>query len=102
MFCIYQLDKTNGAKLDSICIVGSSVSIQSSDLWGLCFYNDKLYISFNGGWGPCLIKVNPENKEYEELCCTHMCGMEVINDTVWAVRHNSPESTGNLIEEIEI
>jgi hypothetical protein len=47
-----------------------------------------------------LLEINPNTEEINEFCCTHLCGMENINDSIWAIRHNSMESTENYIATV--
>jgi hypothetical protein len=91
IYSLYKVDKSNGIKIDSIEIIGSLANLQSGDLWGLEFYNDKFYVSYKGGWGPCLIEIDKENST-NELCCTHLVGITIANDSIWAIR-----SGGNTI-----
>ncbi|MDD2633911.1 MAG: T9SS type A sorting domain-containing protein [Bacteroidales bacterium] len=86
VYFLYKIDKSNGHKIDSIEIIGSATNLQSGDLWGLEFHNDKFYISYNGGYGPCLIEVE-RNGICSDLCCTHLVGMTVAYDSIWAIRY---------------
>ena len=85
-YCIYKLDYSNNKIIDSVVLVGAGNS-QNDYLWGLTYYDLKLLVSFNGGWGSCLFQVDPELKSFETLCCSHPLGMTVIKDTLWSVRH---------------
>ncbi|MDD4148850.1 MAG: hypothetical protein PHE33_02365, partial [Bacteroidales bacterium] len=84
VYSLYKIDKTNGIKIDSIEIISPVTNLQSGDLWGLEFYNEKFYISYNGGYGPCLIELE-RNGTYSNLCCTHLVGMTVAYDSIWAI-----------------
>ncbi|MBT3209424.1 MAG: T9SS type A sorting domain-containing protein [Bacteroidetes bacterium] len=92
VFSLYKIDKSNGQKIDSISIIGSATNLQSGDLWGLTYYNSKFYITYNGGWGPCLLEIDAVNYASTDLCCTHLAGMTIANDSIWAIRHG-----GNII-----
>ena len=87
LFSIYQIDNSSGFILDSIIIVSLYTNLQSGDLWGLCYNSTFFYISFNGGYGPCLIKIDPINNTQQYLCCTHLSGLTSIEDSVWAIRN---------------
>jgi len=89
---IYKVDKYNGAKLDSIRMM-----CNRTIMLGIAYYDSKLYVSYHGGWGPCMFEINPrEKKVIQELCCAHPSGLETIDDTLWSVR-----SGGKLIIPIE-
>lgn len=85
IYNLYQVDKSNGNKIDSIKIIGSVTTLNSGDFWGLEYLKGKFYISYNGGWGPCLIEVDKAGVA-NELCCTHLVGMTVVSDSIWAIR----------------
>ncbi|MBN1598348.1 MAG: hypothetical protein JW894_08640 [Bacteroidales bacterium] len=42
VYFIYQIDKTNGDKLDSLKIIGSATNLFSGDLWGLTIISPKI------------------------------------------------------------
>ena len=97
---ILKIDKDTGTKLDSIKFVGACAG--HAPLWGITYYNSKFYVSFDGGWGPCLYEIDPIKKIATTLCCTHPCGMAVINDTIWCVRMNSLDGPGNFLVPLKI
>ncbi|MCK4815892.1 hypothetical protein KA005_08980, partial [bacterium] len=97
---IYKIDKNNGVKLDSIKFVGAYAS--HATLWGITYYKSKFYISFDGGWGPCMYGIDPIQKTTITLCCAHPSGMTVINDSIWCVRNNSLDGLGDFIVPLEI
>ena len=84
-YSLYKADIINKTVLDSIKIVGVYTNSGFGDLWGLCLYNGHFYISFNGGYGPCMIKVNKKTHAQQPLCCTHLSGMTSIQDSIWAI-----------------
>lgn len=53
-------------------------------LLGLSYYDSSLFVSFYGGWGPCLYRVESDNR-ITELCCPHPSGLETINGELWAI-----------------
>ena len=92
IFALYKIDLKSGLKLDSIRLRGAASNISSDYFWGLTYLRDSFYISYNGGWGPCLVQVNKSTSEYNELCCTHLAGMCTVSDTIWAIRNG-----GNIL-----
>jgi type IX secretion system substrate protein len=100
IFSLYQIDKSSGFIIDSIIIVSPATNIQSGFLWGLCYNTSFFNISFNGGYGPCLVKVDPINNTQEFLCCTHLSGMTSINDSIWGLNNESTIVTTNGQVEI--
>ncbi len=84
IYCIYRLSENN-ALSDSIRITASATNANDTNhLSGLTFLNGHFYVSFHGGWGPCMYKVNPDTKEVTELFCSAF-GMSAINDEWWGV-----------------
>ena len=75
LFSLYQINTSTGAKYDSISIMGSATNIMEGDLWGICSYNSRIYVSYNGGYGSCLYEIDPISHSYSTVCCTHLCGM---------------------------
>jgi hypothetical protein len=55
-------------------------------LMGLSYYDSSLFVSYNGGWGPCLYRVEISNNHITEICCPHPSGMETVNEELWAIR----------------
>ena len=84
VYCIYGLSENNSLS-DSIRIKASAANATDTNhLWGLTFLNNHFYVSYNGGWGPCIYKVNPVTKEVTTLM-GHASGMSAINDEWWCV-----------------
>ena len=84
-YSLYKADITNKTVLDSIKVVGVYTNSGSGDLWGLCLFEGNFYISFNGGYGPCIIRFNKATHFQMPLCCTHLSGMTTIKDSIWAI-----------------
>jgi hypothetical protein len=55
-------------------------------LTGLSYYDSSLFVSYNGGWGSCMYRVEIGSNHITELCCAHPSGMETINGELWEVR----------------
>jgi hypothetical protein len=55
-------------------------------LKGLSYYDSSLFVSYNGGWGPCLYRVEISNNHITELCCPHPSGMEAVKEELWTIR----------------
>ena len=86
----YGIDRSNGTIIDSILIfLPQSGMPDGSFLWGIAYFNSNLYISYNGGYGPCMLEVNLQSKEMKTLCCAHPMGFTVISDTLWSARYGS-------------
>ena len=89
-YYIYGIDKSNGAIIDSILILVTPAGMPAGNfLLGIAGVDLNLYISYNGGWGPCMLEINTESGEMNSLCCAHPLGMTVINDTLWSARFGS-------------
>ncbi len=86
-FSLYQMDMANGTIHDSIIIICPCTNGFSGMMWGLCYNQSCFYVSFDGGYGSCLIKINPVNHTQQSLCCTHLSGLASISDSVWAIRN---------------
>ncbi|MEE4177140.1 MAG: T9SS type A sorting domain-containing protein [Bacteroides sp.] len=82
-FSLYHIDPSGGEVLDSIFL--ALPYLQSGGLWGLCHYQDHFYASYHGGYGPCLLKIDPLTGSWEELCCTHFMGMTTRDDAIWGI-----------------
>ncbi len=95
LFSLYQVDKSSGFIIDSIIIVSPYTTLLSGDLWGLCYNTSFFYISFNGGYGPCIIKIDPVNNTQQHLCCTHLAGMTSVYDSIWALEDERTIVTTN-------
>jgi len=103
IFYIYEINGSNGAIIDSIRIKLTFTNpIDYNCLWGIGSFNSNLYVSYNGGYGPCMFEINPQSGEIKTLCCPHPCGFTVISDTLWSVRMNSMEGPGNSLLPISI
>jgi hypothetical protein len=55
-------------------------------LMGLSYHDSSLFVSYNGGWGSCLSRVEPGDNHITNLCCAHPAGMETIDGELWAIR----------------
>jgi len=88
VFSLYQMDMASGTIHDSIIIYTPYSNNFSGMMWGLCYNQPYFYISFDGGYGPCLLKINPVSHTQQSLCCTHLSGLASINDSVWAIRNS--------------
>ncbi len=94
---IYQIDKSNGSIIDSIGIA------ENNTVWGLIYFNSMFYVSYNGGWGPCMYEIDPiTHTVTNQLCCAHPSGLTVINDSLWCIRENRSDGAGNLVLPLEI
>jgi len=93
LFSLYQIDDLSGLIHDSIIIVSPYTNLQSGDLWGLCYNSSKFYISFDGGYGPCLIEIDIINNTQKHLCCTHLSGLTSIEDSIWAIHYGKTIAT---------
>lgn len=98
---IFKLDPETGDVLDTLLIpyyfwTGPKDSVIYADngiayspyryLMGLSYYDSSLFVSYNGGWGACLYRIEINNNHITELCCPHPSGMEVVNKELWAIR----------------
>jgi hypothetical protein len=96
IYSIYKVDTLNRILSDSIRFqLSSSATLRTSIIWGIGVYESKLYVSYNGGWGPCTIEFDPlEHKKITELCCAHPSGFTEIDGKLWCVRNNSFDGSG--------
>jgi hypothetical protein len=103
IYSILKIDAENGIISDSIRFMYPSAGIGKMDhIWGIGSYKSKLYVSYNGGYGPCTLEIDPLTKQVtEELCCAHPCGLSNINNNLWCVRMNSVTGPGNSIRELD-
>ncbi len=86
----YGIDRSNGTIIDSILIlIPQSGFPDGNFLWGIGSFNSNLYISYNGGYGDCMLEIKPQTGEINRLCCAHPLGLTVINDTLWCARDGS-------------
>lgn len=95
LYNLYEFNKLSGAKLDSIEFVGEYR--RHVDFYGLEFHNSKFYLSFNGGWGPAMFEIDPEDNSRLDLCCVHPTDMTVYSDTLWTIREKRPEDAGSFV-----
>lgn len=87
VYHLYQIDKSDGNKIDTIKIFGVEFTLPPGGLWGLTYYDHKFYVSYDGGYGPCLIEIDRDTKTDTTLCCTHLVGMTIANDSIYAISH---------------
>lgn len=91
LFTLYQLNQASGELLDSLHIVSLVGNLPYHSYWGVCQREDYFYISFDGGYGPCLHRIHRFTEQDTTLCCTHLKGMTVINDSIWGVSYFDKE-----------
>jgi hypothetical protein len=99
---LFKLNPETGDVLDTLLVpyyfwTGRTDSIIYADngliydpyrfLLGISYYDSSLFVSYNGGWGPCLHRIEISNNHYTELCCPHPSGMETIKDELLAIRY---------------
>jgi hypothetical protein len=97
---LFKLDPGTGNVLDTLVVpyyfwTGRKDSIIYAEngltydpyrfLLGMSYYDSSLFVSYNGGWGSCLYRVEPGNNHITDLCCAHPSGMETINGELWEV-----------------
>jgi hypothetical protein len=103
---IFKLDPETGDVLDSLLIpyyfwTGSNDTVIYKDsmiyaengiayypyryLKGLCYYDSSLFVSYNGGWGTSLIRVDISTNGITELCCAQPSGMETVMGELWTI-----------------
>lgn len=81
---VYKLDPEDGTVLDSMMVPYYNVpEVSRRFMLGLAYFDASLLVSFNGGWGPCMFRLN---EYFTQVCCAHPSGMEVAGDELWAVR----------------
>jgi len=98
---LFKLDPNSGDVLDTLVIpyyfwTGRKDSLIYAEngiaydpnrfLMGLSYHDSSLFVSYNGGWGSCLYRVETGNNHITELCCAHPSGMETINGELWEIR----------------
>lgn len=93
---IYEIDPETGGAKDSIRL-GFYSSTDSSFLWGIVWYKTHFFISFNGGWGPCIFSIDPITGQTTYMCCPHPAGMKVINGEFWCVRNTAGNGLGRCL-----
>ncbi|MBN1185848.1 MAG: T9SS type A sorting domain-containing protein [Bacteroidales bacterium] len=74
--------------IDSLIYYNEDGIVHSSYryLMGLSYHDGSLFVSYNGGWGPCLYRVEISNNHITEMCCPHPSGMESVKEELWAIR----------------
>ena len=81
---VYKLDPDDGTPLDSMMVPYLNVpEVSKRFMLGLEYFNSSLLVSFNGGWGPCMYRLN---ENFSKLCCAHPGGMEVADNELWEIR----------------
>ena len=70
-------------------------------MMGMAWFDSSYLVSHAGGWGPGMTRINWD-RSFEEICCAHPAGMEVMKDELWAVRHAEGDGTGNMILPVNI
>jgi hypothetical protein len=102
-YCVYRIDVRDGSKLDSLRFISPYPNRQEDFLWGIAWYNGRLYVSYNGGYGPCTLEIDPQTEEITaDLCCAHPCGLASINGTLWCVRMTRLDGAGDLLMPLDI
>jgi hypothetical protein len=97
---LFRIDRETGEIIDSIDFQ-STASPQECrllpwnsakpTLWGLVYYHSHFFISYNGGWGPCILAIDVEKRILSHCCCPHPIGMKIIGDEWWCVRGTSDQ-----------
>ncbi len=94
---MWKLDPETGEVLDSLLVPYSNFpTIEDKFLLGVAYHDSCFFVSYNGGWGPCMFRIE-ENNNRQELCCAHPAGLEVIDGELWTVRFNNNDGTGNFM-----
>ena len=93
IYFLYQMDMTTGTVYDSVIIDFSYSNRYPGMLWGLCYKSSKFYISYDGGYGPCLLEIDITNNTQKYLCCTHLSGLTSIEDSIWAIHYGKTIAT---------
>jgi len=94
---MWKLDPETGEVLDSMLVPYHNFpTVVDKFLLGVSYYDSSFFVSYNGGWGSCMFRIE-ENNYRQELCCAHPAGMEVINGELWTVRFNDDNGTGNFM-----
>ncbi len=102
IYSILKVDTASGTISDSIFIVASAVNTPAINfIWGIGSHESKLYVSYNGGWGPCTFEIDPNTKKItNHLCCAHPGGFSSIGASLWCIRENRSDGTGNTLCEL--
>ncbi len=103
IYSILKIDINNGAIIDSLTFRATGTNTKISNfIWGIGSFQSYLYVSYNGGWGPCTYEINPATRKVtNNLCCAHPCGFTTINNNLWCVRMGSLEGPGDSIRELD-
>ncbi len=95
-YCVYRISPDNGTVLDSIRFADGSGGLKDH-IWGIAYHKNNIYVSYNGGWGPCTYKLYPDNKDsLDKLMSAHPSGMTVIGDERWGIAVGTT-CDGNLL-----
>ncbi len=98
----FKIDPADGNVLDSIMIPYYNVpEISQRFMMGMAWFDSSYLVSHAGGWGPGMTRINWD-RSFEEICCAHPAGMEVMKDELWAVRHAEGDGTGYMILPVNI
>jgi hypothetical protein len=98
----YKLDPADGDVVDSLMIPYYNVpEIQKRYMMGLAWFDSSYLVSYAGGWGPSMVRIEWDRR-FSEICCAHPAGMEVIENELWAVRHEEADGTGQMIVPVGI
>jgi hypothetical protein len=98
----YKLDPADGDVLDSVMIPYYNVpEVHKRYMMGLAWFDSSLLVSYAGGWGPCMTRIDWDRR-FSDICCAHPAGMEVIENELWAVRYKEEDGTGQMILPVEI
>lgn len=99
---MWKLDPETGEVLDSLLVPYYNFpTVVDKFLLGVSYYDSSFFVSYNGGWGSCMFRIE-ENNFRQELCCAHPAGLEVIDGELWTVRFNDNDGTGNFIVPLMI
>jgi hypothetical protein len=98
---LYRIDRKTGTVLDSINPQSSNSLQKPGDstnpsFWGLVYFNSRFFLSYNGGWGPCILTIDIRSGMKSSCCCPHPIGMKVIGNEWWCVRGGS-DGQGNTL-----
>ncbi len=100
---LFECDLTSHITTDSIAYHGIYATHLASRL-GMVAIDSSLYISFNGGFGPCITKLDLTNEnQITAICCPHPVGMTTSDGAHWIIRHtqgNPPN--GNVIVRLSL
>ncbi len=100
---MFKLNPETGEKLDSLIVPYYNASPEMERyILGLSYFNSNFFVSYNGGYGPCLYRLNPDDYLKNTLCCAHPGGLETIHGELWTVRMNALNGTGNFIVPLSI